>query len=55
MVVDSFDGLQTVKKTEDLSKGSVAELFLSERPLLMFRRGTSFSLLTSRGKVQVLG
>ena len=54
MAVDSFDGLQAVKNIEDLSRGSVAELFLSERPLQMFRRGNSFFLLTSRGKVQVL-
>jgi hypothetical protein len=54
MLADSFDGLQVVENIEDFYKGSVAELFLSAHPMQMFRRGNSFFLLNSRGKVQVL-
>ncbi|NOR50685.1 MAG: hypothetical protein GQ530_06610, partial [Desulfuromonadales bacterium] len=54
MIADSFDGLQAVENIEDFSKGSIAELFLSAHPMQMFRRGNSFFLLNSRGKVQVL-
>jgi hypothetical protein len=52
--VDGFDGLQAVKSIADFSKGSIAELFLSGLPLKVFRRGNSFLVLNSQGKVQII-
>ena len=53
-VVDGFDGLQAVKNVADFSKGSISELFLSGLPLKAFRRGNSFLVLNTQGKVQII-
>lgn len=51
---DGFDGLQAVADPADLSKGSVAELFLSGTPSQLFRRGRFLLLLNAHGMVQVI-
>jgi len=54
MDADGFDGLQAVKNVADFSKGSVAQLFLSGKPLQVFLRGKFLLSLNGRGNVQVI-
>lgn len=51
---DGFDGLQAVENVADFSQGSVAELFLAEKPLQVFLRGKHLLVLNGRGNVQIV-
>ena len=51
---DGFDGLQVVENIADLSKGSIAELFLAGVPQEAFQYGDSLFVLNSQGTVQII-
>ncbi len=53
-IKDGFDGLQGVDNVIDFSRGAVSELFLTQKPRQVFRRGRFLYLLNDNQQILII-